>query len=102
MADFEDATSPTWANLLQGQANLVHAYHRTLRFLGDAKTYEMGDEVATLVVRPRGWHLTEKHFLVDGQPMSASLFDFGLYLFHGGRAAIEAGTGPYLYLPKLE
>jgi malate synthase len=102
MADFEDATSPTWANLLQGQANLVEAYHRKLRFLGDAKTYEMNPEVATLLIRPRGWHLTEKHFLVDGQPMSASLFDFGLYLFHGGRAAIETGTGPYLYLPKLE
>jgi malate synthase len=102
MADFEDATSPTWPNLLQGQANLVDAYQGSLRFLGDAKTYEMSEEVATLVVRPRGWHLTEKHFLVEGQPMSASLFDFGLYLLHGGSAAVENGTGPYLYLPKLE
>lgn len=102
MADFEDATTPTWLNLLQGQANLVEAYHRALRFETESKTYELADVVATLVVRPRGWHLTEKHFLVDGQPMSASLFDFGLFLFHGGRAAIEAGTGPYLYLPKLE
>ena len=89
-------------NLLDGQANLVDAYRRALRLETPAKTYELNDEIATLVVRPRGWHLTEKHFLVEGQPMSASLFDFGLYLFHGGRAAIEAGTGPYLYLPKLE
>ena len=102
MADFEDATTPTWTNLLQGQANLVSAYLGSLRFQGGEKSYEMADEVATLVVRPRGWHLEEKHFLVDEQPMSASLFDFGLYLFHGGRAAIDSGTGPYLYLPKLE
>jgi malate synthase len=102
MADFEDATSPTWANLLDGQANLVDAYRRELRLDTREKTYELDDETATLVVRPRGWHLGEKHFLVDGRPMSGSLFDFGLYLFHGGRAAIEAGTGPYLYLPKLE
>jgi malate synthase len=102
MADFEDATAPTWSNLLDGQANLVDAYRRSLRFDTDTKAYELNDELATLVVRPRGWHLTEKHFLVEGQPMSASLFDFGLYLFHGGRAAIDAGTGPYLYLPKLE
>jgi malate synthase len=102
MADFEDATSPTWANLLDGQANLVDAYRRELRLDTGEKTYELDDETATLVVRPRGWHLGEKHFLVDGRPMSGSLFDFGLYLFHGGRAAIEAGTGPYLYLPKLE
>lgn len=102
MADFEDATSPTWVNLLHGHANLVDAYRRTLRLETETKVYELGDEVATLVVRPRAWHLEEKHFLVDGQPISASLFDFGLYLFHGGRAALASGTGPYLYLPKLE
>lgn len=102
MADFEDATSPTWLNLLNGQANLVDAYRRELRFDAGEKVYELGEETATLLVRPRGWHLDERHFLVDGRPMSASLFDFGVYLFHGGRAAIEAGTGPYLYLPKLE
>jgi malate synthase len=102
MADFEDATSPTWQNLLEGQANLTDAYRGELSFATEDKTYEVGDEPATLVVRPRGWHLDEKHFLVDGRPMSGSLFDFGLYLFHAGRAAIEAGTGPYLYLPKLE
>ncbi|MFP3881364.1 MAG: malate synthase A [Actinomycetota bacterium] len=102
MADFEDATSPTWANLLHGQKNLVEAYQGTLSLDTGEKTYELADETATLVVRPRGWHLGEKHFLVDGQPMSASLFDFGLYLFHGGRAALENGTAPFLYLPKLE
>ncbi len=102
MADFEDANSPTWLNLLHGQANLVDAYRRDLRFETESKIYALNEDTATLVVRPRGWHLEEKHFLVDGQPMSASLFDFGLYIFHGGRAAIEAGTGPYLYLPKLE
>ncbi|REK20140.1 MAG: malate synthase A [Actinobacteria bacterium] len=102
MADFEDANTPTWRNLLHGQANLVDAYRREIRLETEKKTYELNDEVATLVVRPRGWHLEEKHFLVDGQPMSASLFDFGLYMFHGGRAALRAGTGPYLYLPKLE
>jgi malate synthase len=102
MADFEDATSPTWQNLLEGQSNLVDAYRGELSFATEEKTYQLAEDTATLLVRPRGWHLEEKHFLVDGRPMSGSLFDFGLYLFHGGRAAIEAGTGPYVYLPKLE
>ncbi len=102
MADFEDATSPTWSNLLEGQKNLVEAYRGTLGLETETKTYELNDEIATVVVRPRGWHLSEKHFLVDGQPMSASLFDFGLHLFHGGRAALENGTAPFVYLPKLE
>jgi malate synthase len=102
MADFEDATSPTWHNLLEGHLNLVAAYDRTLELRTDAKHYTLNDDVATLVVRPRGWHLEEKHFLVDGRPMSASLFDFGLYLFHGGRAALANGTAPFVYLPKLE
>jgi malate synthase len=102
MADFEDATSPTWDNLLHGQLNLVEAYERTLELVTDEKRYELNDQIATLVVRPRGWHLDEKHFLVDGRPMSASLFDFGLYMFHGGRAALANGTAPFVYLPKLE
>ena len=102
MADFEDATTPTWLNLLEGQANLVEAYTRTLHHETEQKAYSLADQVAVLFVRPRGWHLVEKHFTVDGQAMSASLFDFGLYLFHGGRAAIGSGSGPYLYLPKLE
>ena len=102
MADFEDATSPTWDNLLEGQLNLVDAYNRTLELETEDKRYTLEDEIATLVVRPRGWHLEEKHFLVDGRPMSASLFDFGLYIFHGGRSALANGTAPFLYLPKLE
>jgi malate synthase len=102
MADFEDATSPTWNNLLHGHRNLVEAYDRKLELVTDDKKYQLDDEVATLVVRPRGWHLDEKHFLVDGRPMSAALFDFGLYMFHGGRAALANGTAPFVYLPKLE
>jgi malate synthase len=102
MADFEDATAPTWENLLEGHINLVDAYQGTLELTTDAKYYELGEEVATIVVRPRGWHLVEKHFHVDGRPMSAALFDFGLYIFHGGRAALANGSGPFLYLPKLE
>ena len=102
MADFEDATSPTWANLIEGQANLVDAYQRTLSIETPDKTYRLREETAGLIVRPRGWHLPERHLQVDHRDVSAALFDFGLYLFHGGRAALEAGTGPYLYLPKLE
>ncbi|MGH9892680.1 MAG: malate synthase A, partial [bacterium] len=102
MADFEDATTPTWANLVDGQANLVAAYEKRLELTTPEKSYRLNEETATLFVRPRGWHLPEKHLVVDGEPVSASLFDFGLYLFWGGRAALEAGVGPYLYLPKLE
>jgi malate synthase len=102
MADFEDATSPTWANVVEGQANLIAAYERRLELTTPEKSYRLNDDLATLVVRPRGWHLPEKHLWVDGEPVSASLFDFGLYVFWGGRAALAAGYGPYLYLPKLE
>jgi malate synthase len=102
MADFEDANSPTWQNCLEGQANLIDAVDRTISLDAGGKHYELRDEAATLLVRPRGWHLPEKHLLVDGEPISASLFDFGLYLFHCGRPQIDAGSGPYFYLPKLE
>ncbi|HEX6947782.1 MAG TPA: malate synthase A [Acidimicrobiia bacterium] len=102
MADFEDATTPTWDNLMHGHVNLVDAYRGEISLETEDRVYELADDPATLMVRPRGWHLAEKHFLVDGVPMSASLFDFGLYMFHGGREAIAAGSGPYLYLPKLE
>ncbi|HEY5891570.1 MAG TPA: malate synthase A, partial [Acidimicrobiia bacterium] len=102
MADFEDATSPTWSNLLNGHINLIDAYRREIWLETEQKDYMLDDDPATLVVRPRGWHLEEKHFLVDGQPMSASLFDFGLYLFHCGKLSIDSGSGPYVYLPKLE
>ncbi|NDJ34418.1 MAG: malate synthase A [Chloroflexi bacterium] len=104
MADFEDALSPTWDNVTQGQVNLIDAVRRTIEFHDEAKdkSYELNDAIATLMVRPRGWHLVEKHVLVDGEPISASLFDFGLYFFHNARALMERGSGPYFYLAKLE
>ncbi|HET9071745.1 MAG TPA: malate synthase A [Acidimicrobiales bacterium] len=102
MADLEDANAPTWANMLTGQANLQDAVRRTIELATPERTYRLVDEPATLVVRPRGWHLTERHFTVGGEPISASLFDFGLYLFHNGREALSRGFGPYFYLPKLE
>ncbi len=102
MADFEDATSPTWANLIAGQVNLRDAVRRTISFEGGGKSYRLNEQPATLMVRPRGWHLPEKHVLVDGVPVSGSLFDFGLYFYHNAREALARGTGPYFYLPKLE
>lgn len=104
MADLEDANSPTWANVVTGQANLQRAVRRTLEVETPERTYRLRPqpELATLMVRPRGWHLEEKHFLVDGNAASASLFDFGLYVFHNGRESLSAGFGPYFYLPKLE
>ena len=103
MADLEDALSPTWANVIGGQAAIADATRGTLTFDSpEGKAYRLEAKRATLVVRPRGWHLVESHVLVDGAPISASLFDFGLYLFHSGAAALAAGSGPYVYLPKLE
>jgi malate synthase len=103
MADFEDAHSPTWEATLQGQLNLRDAVRRTIDYTGpDGKRYTLGPKPATLLVRPRGWHLVEKHVLVDGAPVSASLFDFGLYFFHNAHELLNRGTGPYFYLPKLE
>jgi len=103
MADFEDSNSPTWANNIEGQANLRDAVDGTISFVSpEGKRYELNRRVATLLVRPRGWHLEEKHFLVDGKPISASLFDFGLYFFHNARRLLDKGTGPYFYLPKME
>jgi malate synthase len=107
MADLEDALAPSWPNVVTGQANLRDAVRRELDFTStDGKRYALHAETATLVVRPRGWHLLERHVLVDGEPVSASLFDFGLYLFHNGRESLEHGRGPclgpYFYLPKLE
>jgi len=103
MADFEDSNTPTWTNLISGQANLIDATLRTISLeTPEGKSYRLKDEVATLIVRPRGWHLPEKHLLVDGSPMSGSLFDFGLYFFHNARRLLERGSGPYFYLPKLE
>jgi malate synthase len=103
LADFEDANTPLWDNMVSGQLNLRDAIGRRIDFTAaDGKRYALADEVATIVVRPRGWHLPEKHVLVDGEPMSGSLFDFGLYLFHCARPLLSGGTGPYFYLPKLE
>ncbi len=102
MADLEDATSPTWANVVDGQANLMDAVRRTLALEGEGKSYRLNETIATLLVRPRGWHLDEAHVEVDGGAMSGSLFDFGLHFFHNARETLDRGTGPYLYLPKLE
>ena len=102
MADFEDALSPTWENVIEGQKNLTEAVRRTLALETEAKSYRLNDKIATLLVRPRGWHLTEKHVEVDGRPISASLFDFGLFLFHNAKECLARGSGPYFYLPKLE
>ena len=103
MADFEDALSPTWDNVVRGQLNLRDAVRRTISFENpDGRQYRLNDEIATLVVRPRGWHLWEQHLLIDGQPVSGGLFDFGLYFFHNARELLERGSGPYFYLPKTE
>jgi malate synthase len=103
MADFEDSCSPTWANVLEGQANLIDAIERTIDYVSpDGRAYRLNEKTATLMVRPRGWHLEERHVLVDGEPMSASLFDFGLFFFHNARRLLARGTGPYFYLPKME
>jgi malate synthase len=103
MADFEDALSPPWTNVIAGQVNCMAAVRRTLDYTSpEGKQYHLTDRLATLVVRPRGWHLEEKHVVLDGEPMSASLFDFGLYLFHNARELLARGSGPYFYLPKLE
>ncbi len=103
MADFEDSNSPTWENNVRGQINLRDAVSRTITFENpNGKHYALNDEIATLMVRPRGWHLVEKHVLLDGKPIPASLFDFGLYFFHNARALLAGGSGPYFYLPKLE
>jgi malate synthase len=103
MGDFEDALSPTWQNVVTGQWAVSEAVRRRLTFQTDEKAYALNDgQLATLVIRPRGWHLDEAHVLVDGSPISASLFDFGLVLFHNAREQVARGSGPYFYLPKLE
>jgi malate synthase len=102
MADFEDATCPTWENQIEGQQNLFDAVRRTISFEAKGKQYALAEKTATLLVRPRGFHLDEKHVLVDGVPCPGSLFDFGLYFFHNAKEALARGTGPYFYLPKLE
>src|SRR5260370_15395294 len=103
MADCEDSLSPTWENVVQGQQNLIDAVRKTIEFSSpEGKAYRLNPTIAVLLVRPRGWHLTEKHVLVDGQPISASIFDFGLYFFHNARELQQRKSGPYFYLPKME
>src|SRR6059036_4061800 len=103
MADFEDANAPTWENNLRGQQNVRDAVTRTIAYTSpEGKRYALESKTATLVVRPRGWHLVEKHLVVDEQPIAASLFDFGLTFFHTAAALVASGSGPYFYLPKLE
>lgn len=103
MADFEDANSPTWKNMIEGQLNLMAANQGTLDYTSpEGKSYTLNEKRATLMVRPRGWHLNEKHLIIDGEESSASLFDFGVYFAHNAKALMEKGSGPYFYLPKLE
>jgi malate synthase len=103
MADFEDSCTPSWDNMIRGQINLRQAVDRSISFRSpEGKCYELNEKTATLMVRPRGWHLLEHHMLVDGDPVSASLFDFGLYFFHNAEKLVANGTGPYFYLPKIE
>ena len=103
MADFEDSFAPIWEGTIQGQINVRDAVNRTITFSNpDGKQYTLNEQTATLLVRPRGWHLPEKHVLMDGKPISGGIFDFGLYFFHNAKTLIDKGTGPYFYLPKLE
>jgi malate synthase len=102
MADFEDANAPTWDNQVRGQRNLIDAVRRTIELDTGGKQYRLKDRVAVLFVRPRGWHLVERHMVVDGKPVPGSLFDFGLFFFHNAREQIARDTGPYFYLPKME
>ena len=102
MTDFEDSNAPKWENQIQGQINLGAAIRRTLKLESNGKTYKLNDRIATLQVRPRGWHLDEKHVLVDGQRVSGGIFDFGLFLFHNAKEQIARGAGPFFYLPKME
>jgi malate synthase len=102
MGDFEDSLSPTWENVVDGQQNVRDAVRREIVLETGEKSYRLNDEIATLVIRPRGWHLVERHVQVDGEPVSASLFDFGLVMYHNAAELLERGSGPYFYLPKLE
>jgi len=102
MADFEDANCPTWFNMIDGQINLRDAVRRTISFQQGGKSYKLNDRTAVLIPRPRGWHLDEKHVLVDGKPVSGGIFDFALYFFHNAKELLARGSGPYFYLPKME
>ncbi|MBU9262044.1 malate synthase A [Burkholderia multivorans] len=102
MTDFEDSNAPSWTNQIDGQINLKDAVRRTISLEQNGKSYKLNDKIATLIVRPRGWHLDEKHVTVDGQRVSGGIFDFALFLFHNAKELIARGSGPYFYLPKME
>src|SRR5205085_12478672 len=103
MADFEDSASPTWQLMMQGHLNLADAVRRKIAFTSpEGKQYQLHDEIATLIVRPRGWHLEEKHVRIDGKPAPGGIFDFALFFFHNVREQLKRGTGPYFYLPKMQ
>ncbi|MCG6877394.1 MAG: malate synthase A [Betaproteobacteria bacterium] len=102
MADFEDANCPTWANMIEGQLNLRDAVRRTISFEQGGKQYALNEQTAVLIPRPRGWHLDEKHVVIDGKPVSGGIFDFALYFFHNAKELLKRGSGPYFYLPKME
>src|SRR6185503_11233890 len=102
MADFEDANCPTWFNMVDGQVNLRDAVRRTITLQQGDKSYQLNDQVAVILPRPRGWHLDEKHLQVDGAPVAGAIFDFALYFFHNAKALLASGSGPYFYLPKME
>jgi malate synthase len=103
LADLEDSMTPTWRNVIDAQINLRDAVNRTIKLVNpDGKTYQLNEKIALMFMRPRGWHMVEKHVTVDGKPVSASLFDFGLYFFHNAKALLARGTAPYFYLPKME
>ncbi len=102
MADFEDANCPTWANMIEGQGNLMDAVRRTITFEQAGKSYRLNEKTAVLFPRPRGWHLDEKHVKIDGKPVSGGILDFALYFFHNAKELLARGSGPYFYLPKME
>src|SRR5476649_419001 len=102
MTDFEDSNTPNWDNQITGQINMIDAVRRTISLEQNGKSYKLNDKIATLVVRPRGWHLDEKHVLVDGQRISGGIFDFALFMFHNAKEQLARGAGPYFYLPKME
>ena len=104
MADFEDSNAPSWRNQVEGQANLADAVRRSISFEDprSGKKYALKSNPAVLFVRPRGWHLPESHFVVDGRPIPGALFDFGMYFYHNARELVSRGTGPYFYLPKMQ
>ncbi|MDI7065979.1 malate synthase A, partial [Klebsiella pneumoniae] len=102
MTDFEDSNAPSWDNQITGHINLKDAVRRTISLEQNGKSYKLNDKIATLIVRPRGWHLDEKHVTVDGKRVSGGIFDFALFMVHNAKEQVARGTAPYFYLPKME